>query len=206
MRAELDRGGIAALSGGHGAVDFASGAVPAMLPFLAERFDLSYTLTALLMLSATISSSLVQPLFGLLSDRRGAMWLLPAVFSSRARDRVRRGGAELRARAGRGVRRGARHRRLPPGGSEVRVVCERPAARERHVPVQRRRKHRLRARPDHHHTDRGVARAQRNARCGAAGAPRRGGDHPRAPLPARPRPDGGVAAVAGRTGRAPWPC
>jgi len=78
MRAELDRGGIAVLSGGHGAVDFASGAVPAMLPFLAERFDLSYTLTALLMLSATISSSLVQPLFGLLSDRRGAMWLLPA--------------------------------------------------------------------------------------------------------------------------------
>jgi MFS transporter, FSR family, fosmidomycin resistance protein len=52
--------------------------VPAMLPFLAERFDLSYTLTALLMLSATVSSSLVQPLFGLLSDRRGAMWLLPA--------------------------------------------------------------------------------------------------------------------------------
>ena len=78
MRAELDRGGIAALSGGHGAVDFASGAVPALLPFLAERFDLSYTLTALLMLSATVSSSLVQPLFGLLSDRRGAMWLLPA--------------------------------------------------------------------------------------------------------------------------------
>ena len=78
MRAELDRGGIAALSGGHGAVDFASGAVPALLPFLAERFDLSYTLTALLMLSATVSSSLVQPLFGVLSDRRGAMWLLPA--------------------------------------------------------------------------------------------------------------------------------
>jgi MFS transporter, FSR family, fosmidomycin resistance protein len=78
MRAELDRHGIAALSSGHGAVDFASGAVPALLPFLADRFDLTYTLTALLMLCATISSSLVQPLFGLLSDRRGAMWLLPA--------------------------------------------------------------------------------------------------------------------------------
>ena len=77
MRSELDRAGIAALSGGHGAVDFASGAVPALLPFLAERFDLSYTLTAMLMLCATVSSSIVQPLFGLLSDRRGAMWLLP---------------------------------------------------------------------------------------------------------------------------------
>jgi FSR family fosmidomycin resistance protein-like MFS transporter len=51
--------------------------VPALLPFLAERFDLTYTLIAVLMLCATVSSSLVQPFFGLLSDRRGAMWLLP---------------------------------------------------------------------------------------------------------------------------------
>ena len=77
MRSELDRRGIATLSAGHGAVDFASGAVPALLPFLADRFDLSYTLTAVIMLCATVSSSIVQPLFGLLSDRRGAMWLLP---------------------------------------------------------------------------------------------------------------------------------
>jgi len=66
------------LSSGHGAVDFASGAVPALLPFLAERFDLTYTATAAIMLAATSSSSLVQPLFGWLSDRQGAMWLLPA--------------------------------------------------------------------------------------------------------------------------------
>jgi MFS transporter, FSR family, fosmidomycin resistance protein len=65
------------LSGGHGAVDFASGAVPALLPFLAERFDLSYAAAAAVMLAATISSSLVQPAFGLLSDTRGAIWLLP---------------------------------------------------------------------------------------------------------------------------------
>ncbi len=65
------------LSGGHGAVDFASGAVPALLPFLAERFDLSYAATAAIMLAATASSSLVQPAFGLLSDKRGAIWLLP---------------------------------------------------------------------------------------------------------------------------------
>lgn len=65
------------LSSGHGAVDFASGAVPALLPFLAERFDLSYAATAAIMLAATASSSLVQPAFGLLSDKRGAMWLLP---------------------------------------------------------------------------------------------------------------------------------
>ena len=65
------------LSGGHLAVDFASGSVPALIPFLTDKFHLSYALAALLLLAATISSSLVQPLFGLLSDRRGALWLIP---------------------------------------------------------------------------------------------------------------------------------
>lgn len=69
---------MSTLSAGHGAVDFASGAVPALLPFLAERFSLGYAATAAVMLAATLSSSIVQPVFGLLSDRRGAMWLLPA--------------------------------------------------------------------------------------------------------------------------------
>lgn len=69
---------MATLSGGHLAVDFASGAIPALLPFLALEFDLSYTQTAALMLAVLASSSLVQPLFGVWSDRRGAMWLLPA--------------------------------------------------------------------------------------------------------------------------------
>jgi FSR family fosmidomycin resistance protein-like MFS transporter len=69
---------MSALSGGHLAVDFASGAVPAMLPLFKDRFGLSYALTAAIMLCATAASSLVQPLFGLFSDRRGALWLLPA--------------------------------------------------------------------------------------------------------------------------------
>lgn len=68
---------MALLSGGHLATDFAQGALPAMLPFLVVRFDLGYALTAGVMLAATASSSIVQPLFGLLSDRRGALWLLP---------------------------------------------------------------------------------------------------------------------------------
>jgi FSR family fosmidomycin resistance protein-like MFS transporter len=68
---------MAALSGGHFAADFASGSVPALIPFLTDRFHLGYALAALLLLAATVSSSLVQPLFGLWSDRRGALWLLP---------------------------------------------------------------------------------------------------------------------------------
>ncbi|HET7566882.1 MAG TPA: MFS transporter [Gaiellaceae bacterium] len=77
MRAGIDRRGMATLSGGHLAADFASGSVPALIPFLTDKFDLSYALAALLLLAATISSSLVQPLFGLWSDRRGALWLIP---------------------------------------------------------------------------------------------------------------------------------
>jgi FSR family fosmidomycin resistance protein-like MFS transporter len=68
---------MVALSGGHFAVDFASGSVPALIPFLTDRFDLSYALAAVMLLAATVSSSLVQPLFGLWSDRWGALWLIP---------------------------------------------------------------------------------------------------------------------------------
>jgi MFS transporter, FSR family, fosmidomycin resistance protein len=77
VNGDLDRRAMVTLSGGHLSVDFASGAVPALLPFLSDEFDLSYTATAVLILAVLVSSSLLQPLFGLWSDRRGAMWLLP---------------------------------------------------------------------------------------------------------------------------------
>ena len=41
MTGELDRRAMVTLSGGHLSVDFASGAVPALLPFLSDEFDLS---------------------------------------------------------------------------------------------------------------------------------------------------------------------
>src|SRR5919197_6072012 len=69
---------MAALSAGHCATDFANGALPALLPFLKDRFGLSYTLAAVLMLASAASSSLIQPVFGAWSDRRGALWLLPS--------------------------------------------------------------------------------------------------------------------------------
>ena len=65
------------LSLGHGAVDFSGGALPALLPFIVDEFSLSYTLAAVIILASTLSASIVQPLFGLWSDRRGAIWLLP---------------------------------------------------------------------------------------------------------------------------------
>jgi FSR family fosmidomycin resistance protein-like MFS transporter len=78
VRAGIHKGAMTALATGHLGTDFANGALPALLPFLRDRFSLSYTLTAALILASTASSSLVQPLFGLWSDRRGAMWLMPA--------------------------------------------------------------------------------------------------------------------------------
>ena len=78
MRERIDTRAMSLLSSGHLATDFANGALPALLPFFKDRFSLSYTLVAVLMLSSHVSSSLLQPLFGLWSDRRGAIWLLPA--------------------------------------------------------------------------------------------------------------------------------
>jgi FSR family fosmidomycin resistance protein-like MFS transporter len=78
VRERIDTRAMSLLSSGHLATDFANGALPALLPFFKDRFSLSYTLVAVLMLSSHVSSSLLQPLFGLWSDRRGAIWLLPA--------------------------------------------------------------------------------------------------------------------------------
>lgn len=69
---------MTALSSGHLATDLAQGSLPALLPFLREEYDLTYTMAAALVLAATVSSSLIQPAFGLWSDARGALWLLPA--------------------------------------------------------------------------------------------------------------------------------
>ncbi len=69
---------MTALSSGHLATDLAQGSLPALLPFLTIRFDLSYTMVGALVLAATISSSIIQPAFGFWSDARGALWLLPA--------------------------------------------------------------------------------------------------------------------------------
>jgi FSR family fosmidomycin resistance protein-like MFS transporter len=68
---------MTALSGGHLATDFAGGALYVLIPYLHDKFHLSYTLAAVLVLASAISGSIVQPLFGLWSDRHGAIWLLP---------------------------------------------------------------------------------------------------------------------------------
>ncbi len=73
----VDRRGILTLSGGHACVDVAQGAVAAMIPFLIDQRGYSYAAAAALLFAMTGASSLLQPLFGHLADRRSLPWLLP---------------------------------------------------------------------------------------------------------------------------------
>jgi FSR family fosmidomycin resistance protein-like MFS transporter len=68
---------LALLGLGHLMVDLNTGALPALLPFLKDAFGLSYTRIGTLVLAANLSSSLIQPVFGHLSDRSARAWLLP---------------------------------------------------------------------------------------------------------------------------------
>jgi FSR family fosmidomycin resistance protein-like MFS transporter len=76
-RAGVDRRAMAVLSAGHLFTDVGQGSIPALLPFLISRQHLSYAGASALILAATISSSVIQPLFGHISDRRSLPWLMP---------------------------------------------------------------------------------------------------------------------------------
>jgi FSR family fosmidomycin resistance protein-like MFS transporter len=65
------------LSFGHLATDIYQGALPALLPFLKTRLSLSYAMAGAILMAATFASSIMQPVFGYLSDRREKVLLLP---------------------------------------------------------------------------------------------------------------------------------
>ncbi|MCX5873987.1 MAG: MFS transporter [Deltaproteobacteria bacterium] len=65
------------LSLGHLVTDIYQGVLPAILPFLKTKLSLSYALTGAVMMAANLASSVVQPLFGYLSDKKGKAFLLP---------------------------------------------------------------------------------------------------------------------------------
>ena len=62
---------------GHLVTDMNQGALAPLLPFLKATFSLSYATSAAILLVATLTSSLVQPVFGYLADRAARRWLLP---------------------------------------------------------------------------------------------------------------------------------
>lgn len=72
-----DNVSIAWLSFGHLSSDLSQGAVPALLPYLIRDRGLSYAGATALLLALTLASSVIQPLFGMRSDRVGDVWLMP---------------------------------------------------------------------------------------------------------------------------------
>jgi MFS transporter, FSR family, fosmidomycin resistance protein len=65
------------LSCGHMVVDIYQGALPAVLPFLKQNLGLSYTVTGTILIISNLTSSIIQPLFGFLSDKKEKAFLLP---------------------------------------------------------------------------------------------------------------------------------
>lgn len=74
----MNRRVLAQLSYGHFATDLSQGALPALLPLFKSQYHLSYTDVGFVVLMANISSSVIQPAFGVLSDRVQMRWLMPA--------------------------------------------------------------------------------------------------------------------------------
>ncbi|GIJ50270.1 MFS transporter [Virgisporangium aliadipatigenens] len=68
---------IVLLALGHACVDMYQGAVAALVPFLVAERHYSYAAVSGVVLAATLLSSVVQPLFGALTDRWAMPWLLP---------------------------------------------------------------------------------------------------------------------------------
>src|ERR1043166_6292590 len=68
---------IALLALGHFVIDANQGALPAVLPFLKQWHALTYAQVAMLVLAGNLTSSLIQPLFGYLSDQIARRWVLP---------------------------------------------------------------------------------------------------------------------------------
>jgi MFS transporter, FSR family, fosmidomycin resistance protein len=75
--AGVDRRAMTVLSLGHMFTDIAQGSIPALLPFLVADNHISIAAASALVLAATIASSVVQPLFGYMSDRVSLPWLMP---------------------------------------------------------------------------------------------------------------------------------
>ncbi|MFK0158670.1 MFS transporter [Streptomyces sp. NPDC090493] len=78
MRRNSSMTSITLLSVGHGCVDIYQGAVAALLPFFVAERGYSYAVASGVVLAASVLSSVAQPLFGALTDRRPLPWLLPA--------------------------------------------------------------------------------------------------------------------------------
>ncbi|MEV1006410.1 MFS transporter [Streptomyces sp. NPDC049881] len=68
---------ITLLSAGHACVDVYQGAVASLVPFFVAERAYGYATVSGMVLAASLLSSVVQPVFGALTDRWALPWLLP---------------------------------------------------------------------------------------------------------------------------------
>ncbi|MFB6558793.1 MFS transporter [Streptomyces sp. NPDC056400] len=68
---------ITLLAVGHACVDVYQGAVAALIPFFVAERAYTYAAASGIVLAASLLSSVAQPLFGALTDRKPLPWLLP---------------------------------------------------------------------------------------------------------------------------------
>ena len=72
----MRNGFIYLLSASHAVADLSPGALPAVLPFFALHYGLSYTEIAGLVFASSCLSSAVQPVFGLMADKTNQSWFM----------------------------------------------------------------------------------------------------------------------------------
>ena len=115
MNGSIDPRAMTALGTGHLATDFANGALPALLPFLTDEFDLSYVLVGWRCLPAAFSSLDPAAVRALVRPPRRDLATARRRGARRPRHRTRRRRPELLARPGARHRLGPRDRRVSPG-------------------------------------------------------------------------------------------
>ncbi len=73
----MKRRSVGLLTIAHASADINQGSVPVLLPFFIAAHHLSYAAAATIVLAINLVSTVMQPVFGYVSDRRPAPWLLP---------------------------------------------------------------------------------------------------------------------------------
>ena len=68
---------VVALALGHLVTDLQAGALPIVLPHLKELFALNYSQLAFIVLTQNVTSSVIQPLFGYITDKKSLPGMLP---------------------------------------------------------------------------------------------------------------------------------
>lgn len=68
---------LALLSLSHMITDLSQGCLPVLLPFFKSAFGLTYVQIGIIVMAQSITSSVIQPIFGYISDRLSLSWLVP---------------------------------------------------------------------------------------------------------------------------------